>query len=194
MNKLLLGGILLALVLFVACTPETGAGSSDLVQAPGAIEESVKPRVLVLTDIENEPDDAQSLVRFLLYANEMDIEGLLATTSVWMRDTTRVDKIRGHLEAYGQVRTNLLVHADFRSCSTSSRPRTPTARAGGNTPRPPGAVLPATSITTTGPITSSTWSIIRGWNNTSSTATGRWRRGIPGWHTSWRATPRRFST
>jgi len=70
------------------------------------------PRVLVLTDIENEPDDAQSLVRFLLYSNEMAVEGLLATTSVWMRDTTRADKILGHVEAYGEVRDNLLVHAN----------------------------------------------------------------------------------
>ena len=29
-----------------------------------------KPRVFVLTDIENEPDDAMSLVRFLTYANQ----------------------------------------------------------------------------------------------------------------------------
>ena len=38
-----------------------------------------KPRIFVLTDIENEPDDAMSLVRFLTYANHMDIEGLAAT-------------------------------------------------------------------------------------------------------------------
>ena len=28
-----------------------------------------KPRILVLTDISNEPDDEESLVRFLVYAN-----------------------------------------------------------------------------------------------------------------------------
>lgn len=39
----------------------------------------VKPRVFVLTDIENEPDDAISLVRFLTYANHWDVEGLVAT-------------------------------------------------------------------------------------------------------------------
>lgn len=39
----------------------------------------VKPRVFVLTDIENEPDDAMSLVRFLTYANHWDVEGLVAT-------------------------------------------------------------------------------------------------------------------
>lgn len=29
-----------------------------------------KPRVFVLTDIENEPDDAMSMVRFMVYANQ----------------------------------------------------------------------------------------------------------------------------
>ena len=41
-----------------------------------------KPRIFVLTDIENEPDDAMSMVRFLVYANQYDIEGLAATTSI----------------------------------------------------------------------------------------------------------------
>ena len=70
-----------------------------------------KPRVLVLTDISNEPDDEQSMVRFLVYANEYDIEGLVATTSTWLRNTTRVDLILRQLDAYAQVRTNLLRHA-----------------------------------------------------------------------------------
>ena len=70
------------------------------------------PRIIVLTDIENEPDDAQSLVRYLLYSNELNTEGLLATTSVWMQDTTREDKILEHLDAYEKVRGNLLVHAE----------------------------------------------------------------------------------
>lgn len=70
-----------------------------------------KPRVLVLTDIANEPDDQESLVRFLSYANEFDIEGFVATTSNWMRDTTRADVIHDIIEAYGEVRDNLEVHA-----------------------------------------------------------------------------------
>jgi len=45
--------------------------------------------VLVLTDISNEPDDEESLVRFLVYSNEYDVEGLIATTSVWLKDTVR---------------------------------------------------------------------------------------------------------
>jgi hypothetical protein len=69
-----------------------------------------KPRVIVLTDITNEPDDEESMVRFLVYANEYDIEGLIATTSVWLRDKVRPDKIRERVKAYGEVRENLLKH------------------------------------------------------------------------------------
>ena len=70
-----------------------------------------RPRVLVLTDIANEPDDQMSLVRFLVYANEWDVEGLVATTSTWMRSTVRPDAIRAVLDAYERVQPNLLRHA-----------------------------------------------------------------------------------
>jgi hypothetical protein len=70
-----------------------------------------KPRLIVLADITNEPDDQQSLVRLLVYANEIDIEGLIATTSTYLRDRVRPDKIRELVEAYGAVRGNLGKHA-----------------------------------------------------------------------------------
>lgn len=70
-----------------------------------------KPRIIVLTDIANEPDDEESLVRFLVYSNEYDVEGLIATTSIWLRSRTREDLIRRQIAAYEQVRTNLLRHA-----------------------------------------------------------------------------------
>ncbi len=69
-----------------------------------------KPRVLVLTDIENEPDDAQSLVRFLLYSNMFDVEGLVATTSCWQRNKTAEWRIHEILDAYNKVRNNLEKH------------------------------------------------------------------------------------
>ncbi len=69
-----------------------------------------KPRVFVLTDIENEPDDAQSLVRFLTYSNQWDVEGIVATTSCWQRDKTAEWRIHEIVDAYGKVRENLEVH------------------------------------------------------------------------------------
>lgn len=69
-----------------------------------------KSRVFVLTDISNEPDDEESLVRFLVYANEYDIEGLVATTSTWLRTNPREDLIRRQIYAFGLVRDNLERH------------------------------------------------------------------------------------
>ena len=69
-----------------------------------------KPRVVVMTDIANEPDDQMSLVRFLLYSNQLDVEGLIATTSTWMRKQVRPDVIRSVLDAYEQVQPNLVKH------------------------------------------------------------------------------------
>ena len=80
--------------------------------APGAAQDSGRdrPRVIVLTDIENEPDDAQSLVRFLVYSNQWDVEGLIATTSVHRRENPAPWRIREIVAAYGQVRDNLERH------------------------------------------------------------------------------------
>jgi Protein of unknown function (DUF1593) len=68
-------------------------------------------RVVVLTDIGNEPDDQMSLVRLLLYSNEIDIEALIATTSTWQRAKTSPEIIRQVVAAYGKVQPNLLLHA-----------------------------------------------------------------------------------
>ena len=76
----------------------------------GAQSNSQRPRILVLSDIENEPDDAESLVRFLLYANTWDVEGLIATTSVHQKDKIADWRMHEIVTAYGKVRTNLLLH------------------------------------------------------------------------------------
>jgi hypothetical protein len=69
-----------------------------------------KQRAIVLTDIENEPDDTQSMIRFLTYSNHWDVEALIATTSVHQRDKTAAGSIRVLIEAYAKVRDNLLKH------------------------------------------------------------------------------------
>jgi len=113
--------IICAALLSACSEPQPGAGRCQALfgenPTPPALADreswdpSSRPRVLVLTDIGNEPDDAQSLVRFLVYANQFEVEGILATTSAWLRRQVHTERIRGHLEAYGKVRDNLLVHA-----------------------------------------------------------------------------------
>ena len=68
-------------------------------------------RIVVLTDIANEPDDQMSLVRFLVYANHFDVEGLVATTSTWLKTGVRPDVLREVIGAYGEAQPSLARHA-----------------------------------------------------------------------------------
>jgi hypothetical protein len=105
--------VALAAGLGLAAHP-TGAAAKvhkSQVDPSDADDQPGKPRVLVLTDIGNEPDDQMSLTRFLVYANEFKIEGLVATTSTWQRTAVRPDIIETVLDHYAQVQPNLLEHA-----------------------------------------------------------------------------------
>jgi len=73
-------------------------------------------RLIIETDAGGDPDDEQSLVRFLLYANDFDIEGIIANRPA-ARDPENKNPVRDglgivrrHLDAYGQVHPNLLKH------------------------------------------------------------------------------------
>lgn len=69
-----------------------------------------KIRTFIVTDISNEPDDAQSLIRYLLYSNEFDTRGLVACTSTWMKQTTHPEDIIAILKKYAAVQQNLNAH------------------------------------------------------------------------------------
>ncbi len=80
-------------------------GESDLLNA------SDKPRVIVTSD--GEIDDECSMVRFLLYANDFDIEGIITSSSQyhahghnWAGD----DWAQSYLAAYAKVYPNLVKH------------------------------------------------------------------------------------
>lgn len=69
------------------------------------------PRVSILSDIGNEPDDQMSFVRLLLYANELDLEAMIAVTSTWQRTATHPETMHKLIAAYSEVRPNLLLNA-----------------------------------------------------------------------------------
>jgi hypothetical protein len=96
----------LGMGLGALCGPAAPAQSQRAV-AP----QSDKPRLIVLTDIGNEPDDSMSMVRLLTYSNEFEIEGLIATTSTHLRNATHREMIERRVRAYGEVLSNLRVHA-----------------------------------------------------------------------------------
>jgi hypothetical protein len=69
------------------------------------------PRVVIISDIGNEPDDQMSLVRLLVYSNELDIEALIPTTSTWQKAAAHPETMHALIKAYGEARPNLLLHA-----------------------------------------------------------------------------------
>jgi Protein of unknown function (DUF1593) len=101
-----------ALALFAVLSASALAGAPLRSQASAHVDDYAgHPRVLVLTDIGNEPDDQMSLVRLLCYVNELDIAGLVATTSTWQRSASHPETLHALIAAYAEVRPNLLKHA-----------------------------------------------------------------------------------
>ena len=102
--------LLIALIATVTQWPVVAIAAQSAERSPAAIS-IAKQRLIVLSDIEADPDDSQSLVRLLLYANEIDIEALIASTSVHMQAQLHPESIARIIEAYGKVQTNLARHA-----------------------------------------------------------------------------------
>jgi hypothetical protein len=77
---------------------------------------SQRLRLLIETDLGGDPDDEQSLVRFLLYANEWDVEGIICNRPR-ARDRENLNPertglgiARRLLDAYGLCHPNLIKH------------------------------------------------------------------------------------
>lgn len=98
-------------ILTIVCTIISGGCSNQPTRHDKASDTDLKPRVIVTSD--GEIDDECSMVRFLLYANEWDIEGIITSSSQyhwhghkWAGD----DWIDPYLEAYTEVYPNLIKH------------------------------------------------------------------------------------
>src|SRR3954470_59486 len=106
---------MIRLFLVLATLAAVGGASTALAARPSPPE---RPRLVVLTDIsslaagEAEPDDGQSLIRLMLYTNDFDIEGLVASSNMGHGQRVRPELIRRVVDAYEKVRPNLLLHDD----------------------------------------------------------------------------------
>ena len=87
------------------------AGAQPGPQPPVADTFTGHPRVAIISDIGNEPDDQMSFVRLILYSNELDLEAMVASTSTWQKAATHPETMHAIVKAYAQVRGNLQLHA-----------------------------------------------------------------------------------
>ena len=99
-----------AIVALALSTHVPTAGLSGSLQGAESRYASKRHRMVVLTDIEADPDDTQSLVRLLLYSEGIDLQGLVATTSTHMRTSVHPESIRGVIQEYAKVHQALLKH------------------------------------------------------------------------------------
>src|SRR5210317_1977384 len=97
-------GVLTA-VMVIAGPQRAANGEPTERSLPGA-----KARIVVMIDIGGDPDDRQSMVRFLLYACDFDVEGLCTGFGHGHYEHTRPELIRQAVDAYGQVLENLRLH------------------------------------------------------------------------------------
>ena len=78
-----------------------------------------RPRLIVLADMGNEPDEMQQMLHLLICSNEVQLEGLLAVTGKFLHPEHRLeykrrlypDWFHQLIDAYAQVYLNLQLHA-----------------------------------------------------------------------------------
>lgn len=118
------GGAVAVFGLFACGNMAAAAATGGLLsQRPSA---APRPRVIVLSDFppldvipggaghgpaekRSDPDDVQSMVRFLVYANEFDVEGLVATAGTFA-NVAKKQNILDILDLYDRVDENLRRH------------------------------------------------------------------------------------
>src|SRR5688572_21264907 len=98
---------------FLFATLGLALPSAGMAQPAKGVE---RLRVVIETDAGGDPDDEQSLVRFLLYANEWDVEGIICTRPKARPgenlnpERTGLGIVRHMLKAYGECQPKLVKH------------------------------------------------------------------------------------
>ncbi|MEX0988525.1 MAG: nucleoside hydrolase-like domain-containing protein [Bacteroidales bacterium] len=93
-----MGLLLITLILQSSCMGQTSAHYND------------SPRVIVTTD--GEIDDKTSFVRYLMYTDEFQTEGLIYGNSKWQRHGHGTVWMQDAIEEWAKVRDNILLHRD----------------------------------------------------------------------------------
>lgn len=97
-------------------TPPSATGRPNESRASKSDPPPTRLRLVIETDAGGDPDDEQSLVRFLLYANEWDVEGIIANRPRAREgenrnlERTGLGIVRRLVQAYGQCYSKLVQH------------------------------------------------------------------------------------
>ncbi len=99
----------------VGCGPNASLGTHEAATSEGAAGASavlgVKPRLIVLADLGGDGNEEQQVIHLLLYSNEFDVEGLIATTGKYQRQSPQPEGFSALIDGYAQVVESLRLHA-----------------------------------------------------------------------------------
>lgn len=104
--------VIFPIQLFVLVGLGFNYGASLVVASPA----ESRLRIIIETDAGGDPDDEQSLVRFLLYVDEWDVEGMIANRAQTRLgenknpERTGLGVVRRLIRAYGECYPNLRLH------------------------------------------------------------------------------------
>ncbi|HUV66884.1 MAG TPA: nucleoside hydrolase-like domain-containing protein [Sedimentisphaerales bacterium] len=99
----------------------TGDFSAKLTWTPQTIQvpAGARPRLIILADMGNEPDEEQQMIHMLVNSNEFELEGLIAVTGKFLNERSSNEYKRvvhpelfvKLIDGYEQVYPNLCLHA-----------------------------------------------------------------------------------
>ena len=87
--------VTLIISIFHILTPQLIAEGSEITS---------RPRLIVMADMGNEPDEEQQMVHLLMYANRVDLEGLIACSGKYLH----ADRTDGRTEVHPELFQNLV--------------------------------------------------------------------------------------
>ena len=112
----------MAMAGLAACSSGTSEERPAKTPDEGVVPRTIQEKCRTVITTDGEVDDRDSVIRALLYANEMDIAGIVLTSSMYhyAGDGDKVEPFRwtgtqwltDFLDAYEQVYPNLCVHAE----------------------------------------------------------------------------------
>jgi len=78
---------------------------------PGFIlAQSSKTRMIMMADMDNEPDELQQNVHMLMYSNMFDLEGLIACSGKYLRNRVAPEELTMLVDGYAKIFENLKKH------------------------------------------------------------------------------------
>lgn len=71
-----------------------------------------KIRLIILADMGNEPDEEQQMTHMLVCSDRLELEGLIAVTGKYLRNTPQPERFHNLFDGYDLVLPNLRQHSD----------------------------------------------------------------------------------